>query len=415
MANSNTQQPSNENAENPLMNKALSKKHFQFLITYTAALIVIFSWLFFNQLKNTPFLSKNQADSLLKNYPKSVIKPVMTDAVTKKTKTVNAEKRLSKDSIIDKQKNEVKESNSATNKVVLKIDYSNEIKDIMLSVLLLMLFCGILGGCLSNLRGFFYHHLYYGFFPKVKEIPYYVRPIMGALTGLFMFFVGSLFSSTMSYDSNTPLWTTITGSIPSLSFAFLAGFACLELMSRLKQIAESLFGYKTAIAPNTKNKNNQDEKIDLTNFDLTNLDLVTLMKTKSLSSTLAAPLAFESSKECKNPLSSLTDVFIITDLEADIILKVSNLVGQIAISTISLDNQLFDSQRDEFTILLGKGHDLVGNQLKTLRMTTLVIDNNEGATIAGMKVSINDTDYSSLCATLKDKKYSFFTDITFFQ
>ena len=118
----------------------------------------------------------------------------------------------------------------------------------MFKVLLLMAICGVLGACLANFRGFFYHYMYGGFFPNAKEIPYYVRPPMAALTGLFVFFVGSFLNTSLSYETDIPKWITLTGSIPSLAFAFLAGFSCLELMSRLKQVTESLFGYKPSTA-----------------------------------------------------------------------------------------------------------------------------------------------------------------------
>ncbi len=399
MENPNTtnQHSTNEDLESPLLKEALPKKHFQYLFAYTVALIGFFSWLFFNQLNKTPFLSKSQADSLLTNYPRVIVK---TDTLPKNTKLDDSSKVISKTN--------PKPSNISTKTArIPKADYTNELKEIMLCVLLLMLFSGVLGGSLSNLRGFFYHYLYDGFFPKAKEIPYYVRPIMGALTGLFMFFVGSFFNSTMSYNSNIPLWVTMTGSIPSLAFAFLAGFASLELMSRLKQIAESLFGYKVAAVPNKSVPPKTDPAGD-------NITFFTESKSRGLINTLLVPNILESNDGCTNPLPSLTDVYFVDDLEADVTLKISDVLGQIAMSKVTLDNLDLGSHRDNFELSLGKGKDLIGNPMKILRITTLIIDATEGATTVGMQVSINDTIYTPLCSPMKDKKFTFFTDITFF-
>lgn len=230
---------------------------------------------------------------------------------------------------------------------------------------------------------------------------------MGALTGLFMFFVGSFFNSTMSYNSNIPLWVTMTGSIPSLAFVFLAGFASLELMSRLKQIAECLFGYKVAAVPNKSVPPKTDPAGD-------NLTFFTESKSRGLINTLLVPNVLESNDGCTNPLPSLTDVYFVDDLEADVTLKISDVLGQIAMSKVTLDNLYLGSHRDNFELSLGKGKDLIENPMKILRITTLIIDTTEGATTVGMQVSINDTIYTPLCSSMKDKKFTFFTDITFF-
>ena len=97
------------------------------------------------------------------------------------------------------------------------------------------------------------------------------------------------------------------------------------------------------------------------------------------------------------------------------ILKISNIVGQIAVSRVSLDNQLLnDAERDEFQLNLGRGQDLKDPKSKTLRITTLIIDTNAGATKAGMQVSLNGLDYTPLCEALEANRFTFFVNITFF-
>ncbi|MBK8955271.1 MAG: SHOCT domain-containing protein [Saprospiraceae bacterium] len=112
------------------------------------------------------------------------------------------------------------------------------------SIVLLMLISGALGGVLCNLRGFFMHYRADDIgFPANLEIPYYVRPFMGAGAGLFIYFVANFLitSITVQYlATNVPF----QGMVSYVALSMLAGFGSLEFFQRLKETALTLFGQK---------------------------------------------------------------------------------------------------------------------------------------------------------------------------
>ena len=110
-------------------------------------------------------------------------------------------------------------------------------------IILLMLIAGGLGGILCNLRGFFMHYRDNEFFPKHLEIPYYVRPFMGAGAGLFVYFVSNFLITSITTEylaTNIPF----QGMVSFIALAILAGFGSLEFFQRLKETALTLFGQK---------------------------------------------------------------------------------------------------------------------------------------------------------------------------
>lgn len=110
-------------------------------------------------------------------------------------------------------------------------------------IILLMLISGGLGGILCNLRGFFMHYRSEEqSFPRHLEIPYYVRPFMGAGAGIFIYFVANFLitSLTVEYKANVPF----QGMVSFIALAMLAGFGSLEFFQRLKETALTLFGQK---------------------------------------------------------------------------------------------------------------------------------------------------------------------------
>lgn len=112
------------------------------------------------------------------------------------------------------------------------------------SIVVLMILAGGLGGVLCNLRGFFIQFRKdEGGFPPNLEVPYYVRPFMGAGAGLFIYFVANFLitSITVTYEAtNIPF----QGMVSFMALAILAGFGSLEFFQRLKETALSLFGQK---------------------------------------------------------------------------------------------------------------------------------------------------------------------------
>ncbi|MCK4790900.1 MAG: hypothetical protein KAV87_44600, partial [Desulfobacteraceae bacterium] len=112
---------------------------------------------------------------------------------------------------------------------------------VLISALITMTFAGAAGSTLCNLRGRFKYSREDSGFPRRLEIPFYIRPFSGALTGLFTFFVASLLVSSLSLDASNQSWTSLAGRIPFIAVALLAGFAAQEFLKRLKEVAKTLF------------------------------------------------------------------------------------------------------------------------------------------------------------------------------
>jgi hypothetical protein len=64
------------------------------------------------------------------------------------------------------------------------------------------------------------------------------------MVGLLAFFVGHLLTSTLSDTSNFT-WTTLSGRLPYIGVALLAGFVSQEFAERMKAVANTLFSQST--------------------------------------------------------------------------------------------------------------------------------------------------------------------------
>lgn len=147
---------------------------------------------------------------------------------------------------IYKQKNDTTQVKKLETQIVIRqqgLDDSHEGVTFYI-IVVLMILAGGLGGVLCNLRGFFMQFRKdEGGFPKNLEVPYYVRPFMGAGAGLFIYFVANFLitSITVTYEAtNIPF----QGMVSFMALAILAGFGSLEFFQRLKETALSLFGQK---------------------------------------------------------------------------------------------------------------------------------------------------------------------------
>jgi len=116
--------------------------------------------------------------------------------------------------------------------------------DILLATMLIMILAGGAGGVLSNLRGLFKYTYEKGGLPAKLELPYYLRPWIGAMTGLSTLLLGHLMTSALS-DAAVFSWATSTGRLPYTGVALLAGFASQEFIGRMKAVAETLFSQNT--------------------------------------------------------------------------------------------------------------------------------------------------------------------------
>jgi hypothetical protein len=116
---------------------------------------------------------------------------------------------------------------------------------IVITALFTMLIAGALGGTLCNLRGLFKQiERNKGRFPAKFEVPFYIRPLTGTVTGLFTFFLSNLINSSLSNASDLG-WQSLEGRLPYIAMALLAGFAAQEFMERLKEVAKTLFSENT--------------------------------------------------------------------------------------------------------------------------------------------------------------------------
>jgi hypothetical protein len=145
-----------------------------------------------------------------------------------------------------KIKNDLIQVNRLESKIIAKEKVLQETGEgvTFYSIVVLMILAGGLGGVLCNLRGFFIQFRKdEGGFPLNLEVPYYVRPFMGAGAGLFIYFVANFLitSITVTYEAtNIPF----QGMVSFMALAILAGFGSLEFFQRLKETALSLFGQK---------------------------------------------------------------------------------------------------------------------------------------------------------------------------
>lgn len=126
--------------------------------------------------------------------------------------------------------------------LVVEDDVSQSYGGPLTATLASVLSAGALGAALCNLRGLFTHaDEKGGRIPARLEIPYYVRPVTGLLTGLISFFAGNLMVVSLSTDPASRSWQSLSGRLPFIAVAILAGFAAQEFMERLKQTAGALF------------------------------------------------------------------------------------------------------------------------------------------------------------------------------
>ena len=105
-----------------------------------------------------------------------------------------------------------------------------------------MLLAGVIGGCLSNLRGITKHSAVGDFEPKYN-LTYYLRPVSGGLSGIIVFFllIGGAMTLGAGASQARLAWSSLIGRLPYIAFALLAGYGSNEFMAKLKDLAGSLF------------------------------------------------------------------------------------------------------------------------------------------------------------------------------
>ena len=107
----------------------------------------------------------------------------------------------------------------------------------------MMASCGVLGGCLFDIRGLINHSILEDYDPKFS---YILRPIAGFLTGFIAFFL--LLGGALTFTSQGVMdgagWSTFGGRMPYLAVGLLAGYSSQAFMMKLKDISDTIFAPK---------------------------------------------------------------------------------------------------------------------------------------------------------------------------
>jgi hypothetical protein len=120
-----------------------------------------------------------------------------------------------------------------------------QIKQVFVMTIVLMFVAGVIGGCLYNFRGLTKHASLQDYAANYN-LSYYLRPLSGGSSGLIVFFL--LLGGAITFGVDSPgagsSWTTLTGRMPYIAFALLAGYGSQEFMTKLKDLADSLFAIR---------------------------------------------------------------------------------------------------------------------------------------------------------------------------
>ena len=115
-----------------------------------------------------------------------------------------------------------------------------------LDMLVVMFLAGMLGGVLANLRGIFEFYREEQYFPDNLFIPYLIRPLTAAISGLLIFFISHLIISSTANPTYDNEYISFRGMVSFMSLAIISGFASQEFTERLKAAAGTLFGITPA-------------------------------------------------------------------------------------------------------------------------------------------------------------------------
>lgn len=115
-------------------------------------------------------------------------------------------------------------------------------KQVFWMTVLAMFAAGIIGGCLYNFRGIILHTADKNY-DDSYTITYILRPVLGGVSGLTVFFIlmGGVMTFNLGTDSGQDGWLTFMGRMPYVGMAVLAGYASQEFMMKLKDVAKTLF------------------------------------------------------------------------------------------------------------------------------------------------------------------------------
>lgn len=122
---------------------------------------------------------------------------------------------------------------------------SGAVRTHLSSTLLLVALAGAAGALLANLWGLVRHSGGGFSFPSRLAIPFYVRPLAGALQGLLLFFAVHLALSALTMGTFTLAWVTLPGRMAYVALAFAAGFGVEQVTGKLREIALTAFSLRS--------------------------------------------------------------------------------------------------------------------------------------------------------------------------
>lgn len=122
---------------------------------------------------------------------------------------------------------------------------SGAVRTHLSSTLLLVALAGAAGALLANLWGLVRHSGGGFSFPSRLEIPFYVRPLAGALQGLLLFFAVHLALSALTMGTFTLAWVTLPGRMAYVALAIAAGFGVEQVTGKLREIALTAFSLRS--------------------------------------------------------------------------------------------------------------------------------------------------------------------------
>lgn|GEM_PF-4635133 len=122
---------------------------------------------------------------------------------------------------------------------------SGSVRGHLMGTLLLVTLAGAAGALLANLRDLIRSSGRGTSFPSRLEMPFYLRPLAGAIQGLLIFFLVHLVLSAITMGTLTLSWVTLPGRMIYVALSFAAGFGVDEVMAKLREIARTTFSLRS--------------------------------------------------------------------------------------------------------------------------------------------------------------------------
>ncbi|SEL13801.1 hypothetical protein SAMN04487910_1827 [Aquimarina amphilecti] len=186
--------------------------------------------------ESAKIVDKSNLDSSSVNIRPMPASPIKIDTIVRDTSNATLSKtkiNLSVSTDLEKKNSLLKEKETKE-KEVEPVNF--------LDMLVVMFLAGMLGGVLANLRGIFEFYREEKMFPDHLFIPYLIRPLTAAISGLLIFFISHLIISSTANPTYDNEYISFRGMVSFMSLAIISGFASQEFTERLKAAAGTLFG-----------------------------------------------------------------------------------------------------------------------------------------------------------------------------